>query len=159
MGGLFSKDFSEYRVRADSRTFPMKGKAPMETNEGKVAGSTGALEASDKAAADVAKTSKRVTLDQIKACVKDTSYVRQGTLTIAVRTCHNGWQLVGLSACVPEGDTYYFESEHGASRFADCPGCNPNPRKLGTPLSELSGRPGQPGFAEFCRIARSWGHE
>jgi hypothetical protein len=32
-------------------------------------------------------------------------------------------------------------------------------KPLGTPLSELSGRPGQPGFAEFCRIARSYGHD
>ncbi|WP_291208936.1 hypothetical protein [Hyphomonas sp.] len=32
-------------------------------------------------------------------------------------------------------------------------------RPLGTPISKLSGRPGEPGFAEFCRIARSWGHE
>lgn len=30
---------------------------------------------------------------------------------------------------------------------------------LGTPISELSGRPGQPGYAEFCRIAKSWGHD
>lgn len=41
-------------------------------------------------------------------------------------------------------------------------------RPLGTPLSELSGQPGDPknpddprhaGFAEFCRIARSWGYD
>ena len=41
-------------------------------------------------------------------------------------------------------------------------------RPLGTPLSELSGQPGDPknpddprhaGYAEFCRIARSWGHD
>lgn len=32
-------------------------------------------------------------------------------------------------------------------------------RPLGTPLSELSGQPGQKGYAEFCRIARSWGRE
>ena len=31
--------------------------------------------------------------------------------------------------------------------------------KIGTPLSELSGRPGHDGFAEFCRIARSWGYD
>ena len=30
---------------------------------------------------------------------------------------------------------------------------------LGTPLSELSDRPGHPGFAEFCRIAKSWGRD
>lgn len=32
-------------------------------------------------------------------------------------------------------------------------------KPLGTPISELSGRPGQPGYAEFCRIAKSWGHD
>ena len=41
-------------------------------------------------------------------------------------------------------------------------------RPLGTPISQLSGQPGDPkdpndprhaGYAEFCRIARSWGHE
>lgn len=39
----------------------------------------------------------------------------------------------------------------------------PSPRdpdgKIGTPISELSGQPGHPGYAEFCRIARSWGYK
>lgn len=30
-------------------------------------------------------------------------------------------------------------------------------RRLGTPISELSGRPGTDGFVAFKRIARSWG--
>ena len=30
-------------------------------------------------------------------------------------------------------------------------------KPLGTPISELSGRPGHPGYAEFIRIAKSWG--
>lgn len=30
---------------------------------------------------------------------------------------------------------------------------------LGTPMSQISGRPGHQGFEEFCRIAKSWGHE
>lgn len=30
---------------------------------------------------------------------------------------------------------------------------------IGTPISQLSGRPGEPGYAEFCRIARSYGYE
>lgn len=33
------------------------------------------------------------------------------------------------------------------------------PRPLGTPASEISGRPGHPGYEEFCRIARSWGYD
>jgi hypothetical protein len=31
--------------------------------------------------------------------------------------------------------------------------------ELGTPISKLSGRPGHEGFAEFCRIAKSWGYD
>lgn len=40
--------------------------------------------------------------------------------------------------------------------------------KIGTPISQLSGQPGDPkdlsdprhaGYAEFCRIARSWGYD
>jgi len=30
--------------------------------------------------------------------------------------------------------------------------------QVGTPLSELSGRPGHPGFDRFCAIAASWGY-
>lgn len=44
----------------------------------------------------------------------------------------------------------------------DCiPGAQPRDldRPIGTPLSELSGRPGNPGYAEFCRIAKSWGYD
>lgn len=65
----------------------------------------------------------------------------------------------GISWPLPEGDKYWFQTESGADR-ADCPGCNPNgPRKLGTPISQLSGRPGHEGYAEFVRIARTWGYE
>lgn len=41
-------------------------------------------------------------------------------------------------------------------------------RPLGTPISELSGQPGDPndpndprhaGYANFCRIAKSWGYD
>ncbi len=40
------------------------------------------------------------------------------------------------------------------------PATEPRPdRKIGTPISELSGQPGQPGYAEFRRIARSWGYD
>jgi len=65
----------------------------------------------------------------------------------------------GIGPDLPKGDTYYFEGESGADR-SDCPGCNPaGPRKLGTPISQLSGRPGHEGYEEFVRIARSWGYE
>jgi hypothetical protein len=65
----------------------------------------------------------------------------------------------GIGPDLPPGDIYYFIGEAAAGR-ADCSGCNPDgPRQLGTPISQLSGRPGKPGYAEFCRIARSWGYE
>lgn len=65
----------------------------------------------------------------------------------------------GLNWPLPIGDSYFFASE-SASRKADCPGCNPGgPRKLGTPINQLSGRPGEAGYEEFCRIAQSWGYD
>lgn len=33
------------------------------------------------------------------------------------------------------------------------------PSGIGTPLSELSGRPGHRGFERFCAIAASWGYD
>lgn len=74
--------------------------------------------------------------------------------------CGIGWPL-------PDGDKYFFEAEPlsrsaaflSGSEFEACPGCFPNGRpRLGTPLSELSGRPGHKGYAEFRRIAESWGY-
>lgn len=68
--------------------------------------------------------------------------------------------LCGIGWPLPEGDKYFFESEGAAWRHADCPSCNPGgPRKLGTPISRLSGRPGHEGYGEFVRIARSWGYD
>lgn len=65
----------------------------------------------------------------------------------------------GIGPELPKGDTYFFETEV-QSDSADCPGCNPaGPRQLGTPISELSGRPGHPGYERFAAIARSWGFE
>jgi hypothetical protein len=65
----------------------------------------------------------------------------------------------GIGPELPQGDTYFFAGEFGA-RGANCPGCNPNgPRPIGTPISQLSGRPGHDGFAEFSRLAREWGYD
>lgn len=65
----------------------------------------------------------------------------------------------GIGPELPAGDKYFFVTESAAYHKADCPGCNPEgPKQYGTPLSELSGRPGTNGFAEFSRIAESWGH-
>lgn len=64
----------------------------------------------------------------------------------------------GLGPELPPGDVYFHASESQSER-ADCPGCNPGgPRQIGTPLSELSGRPGTEGYREFKRIADSWGY-
>lgn len=35
----------------------------------------------------------------------------------------------------------------------------PAVKLLGTPISELSGRPGLPGFGAFCDLAASWGYD
>jgi hypothetical protein len=65
----------------------------------------------------------------------------------------------GIGPELPPGDVYFFEGEPSADR-ADCPRCNPGGgRDLGTPISELSGRPGHPGYARFVAIAQSWGHD
>lgn len=32
-------------------------------------------------------------------------------------------------------------------------------KPLGTPLSEISSQPGTPGYAEWLRISKSWGHD
>lgn len=73
----------------------------------------------------------------------------------------------GLGPDLPKGDTWVYPSEtgHGYGHI-DCVGCGGGPRKpLGTPMSEVSGRvvpwdhPDYPKYVEFCRIARSWGHE
>ncbi len=65
----------------------------------------------------------------------------------------------GIGPELPPGDMYFFQNESAADR-ADCPGCNhAGPRPLGTPISELSGRPGRPGYERFKEIARSWGYD
>lgn len=67
----------------------------------------------------------------------------------------------GLGPELPPGDTYFFNGEVAALHRVDCPGClgGHPPRQPGTPLSELSGRPGHTGYSEFVRIAESWGYE
>jgi hypothetical protein len=65
----------------------------------------------------------------------------------------------GLTA-MPPGDTMFFEGESGAWLTANCEGCNPGgPKTLGTPISQLSGRPGHAGFEAFRDIAATWGYE
>lgn len=65
----------------------------------------------------------------------------------------------GIGPELPPGDQYYFAGERSAG-LADCPGCNPDGHvPLGTPISELSGRPGHAGYDRFVEIARSWGYD
>jgi hypothetical protein len=67
--------------------------------------------------------------------------------------CGIGWPL-------PKGDKYFWCGEALADYKVDCPDCNPaGPKQFGTPISELSGRIGEPGYARFVQIARSWGYE
>lgn len=63
----------------------------------------------------------------------------------------------GIAWPLPEGDKYFFAGEGGSHR-ADCLKCNPHYRPLGTPISELSGRPGHKGYSRFVEIAQSWGY-
>lgn len=69
----------------------------------------------------------------------------------------------GIGPELPTGDIYFHEGEARRASFRDedvCPGCYPHGKpQIGTPLSELSGRPGHPGYEEFCRIAASWGYD
>ena len=65
----------------------------------------------------------------------------------------------GIGPSLPEGDQYVFDGE-GLDRMVTCLGCGGGPpAPIGTPISELSGQPGHPGFEKFCDIARSWGYE
>lgn len=72
----------------------------------------------------------------------------------------------GLVWPLPESDVYFDEEERTAAYLAThpqaevCPGCFPGGRpQLGTPISELSGRPGHRGYEQFRRIAESWGYD
>jgi hypothetical protein len=53
------------------------------------------------------------------------------------------------------GEDYADEQCGGPISFSD----RESTGKLGTPLSELSGQPGHPGYERFCAIARSWGYD
>lgn len=66
-----------------------------------------------------------------------------------------GWY---CDACdLPVGDDGRREPLEGDVGIGPLPRAPGKP--LGTPLSQLSGRPGQPGYDEFVRIAKSWGFD
>lgn len=70
-----------------------------------------------------------------------------------------GETLCGIKGRLPEGHVFFFAGEF-ASRRATCPQCNPEgPQHIGTPISQLSGRPGHVGHGAFCEIAATWGFE
>lgn len=64
----------------------------------------------------------------------------------------------GIGPTLPDGDKWVGASEYGLHHMVTCEGCG-GPAKLGTPISELSGRPGHPGYEEFKRIASTWGYD
>lgn len=46
-----------------------------------------------------------------------------------------------------------------ATRILEADGREVTMQQIGTPISQLSGRPGHPGFDRFCGIAKSWGYD
>lgn len=52
-------------------------------------------------------------------------------------------------------DDWYFADDDVPITFST----GRKPEELGTPLSELSTKPGTKGYANFVKIARSWGHD
>ena len=65
-----------------------------------------------------------------------------------------GWYCDACDLGIGEDDYEPMEGDVGIA---------PTPRDpskpLGTPLSQISGRPGDPGYEEFCRIAGSYGYD
>ena len=65
----------------------------------------------------------------------------------------------GIGPVLPDGDRWVGDVQAGLHHMVDCPGCKPHAVQLGTPISQLSGRPGHDGFERFAEIARSWGYD
>lgn len=67
----------------------------------------------------------------------------------------------GLMACgmrqLAPGHAYANDTAT-AVLHVTCPICKPYCEQFGTPLSQLSGRPGTDGYARFVAIAESWGY-
>lgn len=66
-----------------------------------------------------------------------------------------------LMACgmrqLAEGHAW-FEDKRTSALHVTCPDCLPHCEPFGTPFSQLSGRPGTSGYANFVSIANSWGY-
>lgn len=68
----------------------------------------------------------------------------------------------GLGPELPEGHTYFFCTESVAKFKVTCPQCSKffcHEVSLGTPISQLSTRPGDSGYSEWLRISKSWGYD
>lgn len=78
-----------------------------------MSGTMSSLEVGDAAAAAVAKTPNRVTLDSMKAKISSVEFIRPKsapTTTIAVVILENGFSLIGTSA---SADAKNFDAEFG----------------------------------------------
>lgn len=65
----------------------------------------------------------------------------------------------GIGPDLPAGDKWVGDGQVGLHYMVDCEGCKPFATRLGTPISQLSGRPGENGYDRFVKIAKSWGFE
>lgn len=66
-----------------------------------------------------------------------------------------GWYCDACDLAV--GDDGHYEPMEGDVGIMPAP--LPTYGGYGTPISELSGQPGQKGYAEFKKIAKSWGYD
>jgi hypothetical protein len=88
---------------------------------------------------------KMITCPNCEADVTDSHQNDEPDVGIA-----GGYYCDVCDLAIPEDDFVFGDEVYGS----------PQPTKIiGTPLSEVSGRPGHPGYGEFCRIAKSWGHD
>jgi hypothetical protein len=71
-----------------------------------------------------------------------------------------GWEILGAQGDISE---WMAEPVRGTSSIAVAAEAEAmrtqQPEPIGTPISELSGRPGQPGYERFRDIAASWGYD
>lgn len=65
----------------------------------------------------------------------------------------------GRGPDLPESDKWIYLAEGSLHRLVDCPGCKLQTQSFGTPISELSGRPGHKGYDKFVEISNSWGYD
>ncbi len=66
--------------------------------------------------------------------------------------------LCGIVGHLPEGHVYFFGGSVGALS-ATCLACKKEFIPRGTPISQLSSRPGTVGFERFKDIAETWGYD